>query len=99
MKRLFTKLFQRLIAFLNFNFNKKVQPYHLLYNQLQHHRSIDMKNILNKQIQSYLSNSNKKQKFILIEIGTYMGESLELWGDLLELKLENLHPIIVILYI
>ena len=89
MKRLFKKLIQKLITFLNFNLNKKVKPYHLLYNQLQKDRSVDMSSILKDQIKSYLSNSNKKKRFILIEIGSYMGESLELWGDLLEEKLGN----------
>ena len=89
MKKRFIRLLQSLVTFLNFNINKKVKPYHLLYNQLQEHRSTDMKNVLNNQIDSYLYNPNKKERFILIEIGTYMGESLELWGDILEKKLGN----------
>ena len=83
------KLWFRLDTFFKFNLNKKVLPHHLLLNQLQEHRAIDMRNILNKQIESYLSKSNNKERFVFVEIGTYMGESLELWGDLLEQKLEN----------
>ena len=83
------KLWYRLDTFFKFNLNTKVRPYHLLLNQLQEHRAIDMRNILNKQIESYLSKSNNKERFVFVEIGTYMGESLELWGDFLEQKLEN----------
>ena len=89
MKRLFIKLWFRLNTFFNFNLNKKVRPRHLLLNQLQKHRAIDMKNVLNKQIDSYLSKSNNKERFVLVEIGSYLGESLDLWGDILEKKLDN----------
>ena len=81
MKRLFIRLWFRLNTFFNFNLNKKVRPRHLLLNQLQKHRAIDMKNALNKQIDSYLSKSNNKERFVLVEIGSYLGESLDLWGD------------------
>ena len=82
------------VTFLNFNANKRVTPAHLFYGQLLTYRMQDMKNELNKQIEFYLSNSKidlneRKRKFILVEIGTYLGESLELWGDILEQKLEN----------
>ena len=86
-------------TFLNFNANKKVTPTSLFYGQLNQSRLEDMKNELNKQIEFYLSNSKKKintnidlnqdsEKFILVEIGSYLGESLEVWGDIL---LINLH--------
>ena len=82
------------ITFMNFNANKKVTPTHLFYGQLFSDRVQDMQNELNKQIELYLSNSKidleeKKRKFIFIEIGSYLGESLEMWGDMLEQKLEN----------
>ena len=89
MKRLFIRLWFRLNTFFNFNLNKKVRPYHLLLNQLQKHRAVDMKNTLNKQIESYMSKSNNKERFVLVEIGSYLGESLDLWGDILEKKLDN----------
>ena len=82
------------VTFINFNANKRVTPTHLFYGQLLTYRMQDMKNELNKQIEFYLSNSKndlseRKRKFILVEIGTYLGESLELWGDILEQKLKN----------
>ena len=89
MKRLFIRLWFRLNTFFNFNLNKKVRPYHLLLNQLQKHRAVDMENTINKQIESYLSKSNNKERFILVEVGSYLGESLDLWGDILEKKLDN----------
>ena len=87
-------------TFLNFNANKKVTPTSLFYGQLIQSRLEDMKNELNKQIEFYLSNSKKKintnidlnqdsEKFILVEIGSYLGESLEVWGDILERTLKN----------
>ena len=87
-------------TFLNFNANKKVTPTSLFYGQLNQSRLEDMKNELNKQIKFYLSNSKKKintnidlnqdsEKFILVEIGSYLGESLEVWGDILERTLKN----------
>ena len=89
MKRLLIKLFHKIVTFINFNVGNKVKPYHLLYNQLQKHRKNDMTATLNKQIDLYLLNSNKKQNFIFVEIGSYLGESLDLWGDILEKKLDN----------
>lgn len=89
MKRFFARLWSKLNTFFNFNLNKKVRPHHLLNNQLQQHRSVDMKNTLKKQIDLYLANSKIKDRFILIEIGSYLGESLNLWGDLLEKELGN----------
>ena len=96
MKRLLIKLFHKTVTFINFNVGKKVKPYHLLYNQLQKHRINDMTATLNKQIDLYLLNSNKKQNFIFVEIGCYLGESLELWGDLLEKRLKDNFQIISI---
>ena len=82
------------VTFINFNSNKKVTPTHLFYGQLINYRVQDMRDELDKQIEFYLSNSKTdlnegKRKFILVEIGSYLGESLELWGDLLEKKLKN----------
>ena len=96
MKRLFVRLWSKLNTFFNFNLNKKVQPHHLLNNQLQQHRIVDMKNTLKRQIDLYLANSNIKDRFILVEIGSYLGESLNLWGDLLEKELGNNYLIISI---
>ena len=96
MKRLLIKLFHKIVTFINFNVGNKVKPYHLLYNQLQKHRINDMTTTLNKQIDLYLLNSNKKQNFIFVEIGSYLGESLELWGDLLEKRLKDNFQIISI---
>ena len=75
MKRLLIKLFHKTVTFINFNVGKKVKPYHLLYNQLQKHRINDMIATLNKQIDLYLLNSNKKQNFIFVEIGSYLGKN------------------------
>ena len=47
---------------------------------------------LDKQIDLHLSNSKQSEnnkEFIFVEVGSYLGESLELWGDLLEKKLKN----------
>ena len=68
MKRLLKKLFHKIVTFINFNVGNKVKPYHLLYNQLQKHRITDMSATLNKRIDSYLLNSNKKWNFIFCRI-------------------------------
>ena len=76
----------------NYIKNLKVEPYHLLYGQLYKKRTIDMKNELNKQIEYYLYNlkqTSDDKKFIFVEVGSYLGESLELWGELLEKKLKK----------
>ncbi len=72
--------------------NLKVKPYHLKYGQLHKKRKIDMENELEKQINLHLSNSKQSEnnkEFMFVEVGSYLGESLEVWGDLLEKKLKN----------
>ena len=55
--------------------------------QLNKARSVDMLDELNKQIGLYKKHG--KSKFVFVEIGNYLGESLDLWGDILEKKLDN----------
>jgi len=72
--------------------NLKVKPYHLKYGQMHEKRKVDMKNELDKQIDLHLFNSKQSEnnkEFIFVEVGSYLGESLELWGELLEKKLKN----------
>ena len=90
MKRLLIKLWKSIDLFFSYNFNKKVYSHHLLlHTQLQESRAVDMKRTLNEQIDKYLLKKNKEDKFILVEVGSFLGESLELWGDLLEQRIKD----------
>ena len=67
----------------NYIKNLKVTPRHLEYGQLYDKRAIDMQKELGKQIEFYLSSLKQTiGKFIFVEVGSYLGESLEIWGDL-----------------
>ena len=59
---------------LNYLNHKKVVPRHLFYGQLNKVRSVDMLDELNKQIGLYKKHG--KSKFVFVEIGNYLGESL-----------------------
>ena len=80
------------ISYLKTNYNylkhKEVKPRHLFYGQMQPTRGVDMLDTLNKQIQKFQSNFNDDQ-FIFVEIGSYLGESLKLFGNNIHNKLQN----------
>lgn len=63
--------------------NKKIAFKFLGYGQLSHRRVEDMKAAIEQQIFKFKKNEIRKT-FFLLEIGSYLGESLEFWGDLLE---------------
>ena len=49
-----------------------------------------MVKILEEQIKKFKdTNSNQNNKFILLEVGSYLGESLELFGDVLQKEIPN----------
>ena len=83
---------RNLISYLKTNYNylkhKEVKPKHLFYGQMQPARAVDMLDALNKQIQKFQSNFNDDQ-FIFVEIGSYLGESLNLFGNNIHNKLQN----------
>ena len=52
------------------------------YGQLNSQRKIEMEKLLNEQIVNFKKNQNGT--FMLLEIGSFLGESLELFGNILE---------------
>jgi len=84
------KLFKKINLLFRYYLNKKIYSHNLgIHSQLSEHRKIDMKNVINKQIEKYLLKDHEKEKFILVEVGSYLGESLEFWGDILEEKIKD----------
>ena len=73
----------------NYHFinNKKISLRHLGYGQLSKERAIEMKNSLNQQIN--LFKKSGRETFIFLEIGSYLGESLETYGEILSEKLDD----------
>ena len=79
---------------LNYLNHKKVVPRHLFYGQLDKGRSVDMLDELNKQIGLYKKHG--KGKFVFVEIGNYLGESLEILGEHIHKSLKDNYLIISI---
>ena len=79
---------------LNYLNHKKVVPRHLFYGQLDKARSVDMLDELNKQIGLYKKHG--KGKFVFVEIGNYLGESLELFGEEIHNNLKDNYLIVSI---
>ena len=67
----------------NYHFinNNKLSLRHLGYGQLSNTRAIEMKKLIKKQINLFKKSGEKI--FIFLEIGSYLGESLETFGDIL----------------
>ncbi len=84
----------RLRLFNDYVNHRKVKPRHLFYGQLTSKRSIDMINELDKQISLY--KNTKKDMFIFLEIGNYLGESLDLFGERIHKTLKENYLIISI---
>ena len=78
----------------NYHFinNKKIALRHLGYGQLSNERAIEMKNLLKKQIN--LFKKSGREIFIFLEIGSYLGESLETYGEILSDELNDNYLII-----
>ena len=79
---------------LNYLNHKKVVPRHLFYGQLNKLRSVEMLDELNKQIALYKKHG--KSKFVFVEIGNYLGESLELFGEQIHNNLKDNYLIVSI---
>ncbi len=73
----------------NYHFinNKKISLHHLGYGQLSNERSVEMKKHLNEQIT--LFKKSEREIFIFLEIGSYLGESLETYGKILSDELKE----------
>lgn len=86
-----SKLFRNLTRAIRTNYhfinNKKISLRHLGYGQLSKERAIEMKNLLNQQID--LFKKSGRETFIFLEIGSYLGESLETYGEILSEKLND----------
>lgn len=67
----------------NYHFinNNKLTLKHLGYGQLSNERAAEMKSLIKKQID--LFKKSEEKIFIFLEIGSYLGESLEIFGDIL----------------
>ena len=87
--RIFTRFIRTNYYFIN---NKKISLKHLGYGQLSNERSIEMKNLLNNQIDSFIE--SERELFILLEVGSYLGESLEIYGEILSRRLKDNYLII-----
>ena len=85
------KSFRRLSRSIRTNYhfinNKKIALRHLGYGQLSNERAIEMKNLL--KIQINLFKKSGREIFIFLEIGSYLGESLETYGGILSDKLND----------
>lgn len=71
--------------------SKKINFKFLLYGQMNKNRKIEMENLIKKQI--YEFRKVKRKKFFVLEIGSYLGESLELFGDICENENIDFHII------
>jgi len=87
--RIFTRFIRTNYYFIN---NKKISLKHLGYGQLSNERSIEMKNLLNNQIDSFIE--SERELFVLLEVGSYLGESLEIYGEILSRRLKDNYLII-----
>jgi len=67
--------------------NKKISLRHLGYGQLSNERAVEMKNCLNQQID--LFKKSNRELFVFLEIGSYLGESLETYGKILSDELNE----------
>ena len=80
------------ISYLKTNYNylkhKEVKPSHLFYGQMQPARAVEMLSTLNEQIEKFQSQFGEEQ-FVFVEIGSYLGESLKLYGNNINKKLKN----------
>ena len=72
----------------NYLLHKEVRPKYLFYGQLQKKREKDMLETLNIQINKF-KNLNIDEKFVFVEIGSYLGESLKLFGNEINKQLKN----------
>ncbi len=81
-----------LVSFIKTSYNyllhKEVKPKYLFYGQLQKKREKDMLDAVNSQIDKFKSKKNN-ETFIFVEIGSYLGESLKLFGNRIGNELEN----------
>ena len=72
----------------NYLLHKEVKPKYLFYGQLQKKREKDMLETLDLQINRF-KNINTKGKFVFVEIGSYLGESLKLFGNVIQKQLND----------
>ena len=85
---------KKISHFLNFiktNYNylhKEVKPKYLFYGQLQKKRERDMLENLNIKNNKF-KNLNINDSFVFVEIGSYLGESLKLFGNEINKQLKN----------
>ena len=79
------KILSIFITYYKFVNYKEVKPTHLQYGQLRKDRAIDMLKILDKKIKEH----DNREKFIFVEIGNYLGESLKLYGNHIHNKLDD----------
>ena len=77
--------------------HEKIIPFAYLRSQLVDQRSIDMKNELIKQINFFKKKTkNKKEIFTFIEIGNFLGQSLEFLGTIIHDNFQDNYLIISI---
>lgn len=79
----YLRYIEKYLIFYYFFQKKKIDFKFLGYGQLSRYRVQDMKMAIEQQIFKFKKNKIRKT-FLLLEIGSYLGESLELWGDLLQ---------------
>ena len=88
------EIFLRFFIFLKslFGLNIKYYPGYILFTSSN--KKIEMLDLLNKQLSKY--NKSEKDKFVFVEIGSYLGESLNLFGREIHKKLKDNYLIISI---
>ena len=80
-------LLRELKIFIQFNLNREIYSKNLLSGQMDKEREKIMRIKLEEQITKFKKTNQKM--FILLEIGSYMGESLKMFGNVLEKNLDN----------
>lgn len=79
----YLKYIEKYLVFFYFFGKKRIAFKFLGFGQLSHLRAEDMKSAIEQQIFKFKKNKIRKT-FFLLEIGSYLGESLKFWGDILE---------------
>ena len=80
-------LFREIKVFIQFNRNQEIYSSNILSGQMSKDREIIMKKKLEEQILKFKKTNQKM--FLLLEVGSYMGESLKMFGNVLDKNLEQ----------
>lgn len=80
-------LLREIEIFIKFNRNQEIFSSNILSGQMSQDRETIMKKKLNEQISKFKKTDQKI--FLFLEIGSYLGESLKMFGNILDKQLNN----------